>query len=98
MTPRPLLIGGKRGPLASLPVSAVASSSTQPLASSFQNLGTATLSAPMAQRYCDVALPVPLRSTFTYAVPAALAREDLIGHRVVVRFRNRPVVGVALAE
>jgi primosomal protein N' (replication factor Y) len=52
----------------------------------------------MPERYCDVALPVPLRSTFTYAVPRALAREDLIGHRVVVRFRNRPVVGVALAE
>ena len=52
----------------------------------------------MPERYCNVALPVPLRSTFTYAVPRALAREDLIGHRVVVRFRNRPVVGVALAE
>jgi primosomal protein N' (replication factor Y) (superfamily II helicase) len=52
----------------------------------------------MSQRYCDVALPVPLRSIFTYAVPAALAREDLIGRRVVVRFRNRPIVGVALAE
>ena len=97
MTPRPLLIGGKRGPLASLPVSAVSSSSIQPLASSFQNLGTATLSAPMAQRFCEVALPVPLRSTFTYAVPASFNGEELIGRRVVVPFRNRAMVGVGLS-
>jgi primosomal protein N' (replication factor Y) len=97
MTPRTLLIGGKRGPLASLPVSAVSSSSIQPLASSFQNLGTATLSAPMAQRFCEVALPVPLRSTFTYAVPASFNGEELIGRRVVVPFRNRAMVGVGLA-
>src|ERR1700747_1304122 len=97
MTPRPLLIGGKRDPRASLPVSAVSSSSIQPLASSFQNLGTATLSAPMAQRFCEVALPVPLRSTFTYAVPASFNGEELIGRRVVVPFRNRAMVGVGLA-
>src|SRR6201984_211437 len=97
MTPRPLLIGGKRDPRASLPVSAVSSSSIQPLASSFQNLGTATPSAPMAQRFCEVALPVPLRSTFTYAVPASFNGEELIGRRVVVPFRNRAMVGVGLA-
>ena len=52
----------------------------------------------MSQRYCDVALPVPLRATFTYAVPATLDGEDLIGRRVVVPFRNRSLVGVGLAE
>src|SRR5579871_1668005 len=57
----------------------------------------------MPQRYCEVALPVPLRSTFTYAVPASLNGEahesgSLIGRRVVVPFRNRAMVGVVLAE
>jgi primosomal protein N' (replication factor Y) (superfamily II helicase) len=51
----------------------------------------------MTQRYCEVALPVPLRSVFTYAVPDALDGEDLVGRRVLVPFRNRPMVGVALA-
>ncbi len=50
------------------------------------------------QRYCEVALPVPLRSTFSYAVPSALNGETLLGRRVVVPFRNRPMIGVALAE
>jgi primosomal protein N' (replication factor Y) len=50
------------------------------------------------QRYCEVALPVPLRSTFSYAVPSALNGETLVGRRVVVPFRNRPMIGVALAE
>jgi primosomal protein N' (replication factor Y) (superfamily II helicase) len=51
----------------------------------------------MTQRYCEVALPVPLRSTFTYAVPAALNGDELVGRRVVVPFRNRAIVGVCLA-
>ena len=48
----------------------------------------------MGERYCDVALPVPLRRLFTYRVPEALAVEA--GSRVVVPFRNRVLVGVAL--
>jgi primosomal protein N' (replication factor Y) (superfamily II helicase) len=51
----------------------------------------------MAQRFFDVALPVPLRSTFTYAVPASLNGEELVGRRVVVPFRNRAMIGVGLA-
>ena len=51
----------------------------------------------MTQRYCEVALPVPLRSVFTYAVPEALNGEELLGRRVLVPFRNRPMVGVVLA-
>jgi primosomal protein N' (replication factor Y) len=58
----------------------------------------ATLSAPMAARYCDVALPIPLRSTFTYAVPAALDGEILVGRRIVVPFGRRAMIGVGLAE
>ena len=49
-------------------------------------------------RYCEVAVPVPLRSTFTYAVPASLESEALIGRRVVVPFGKRAMVGVGLAE
>jgi len=52
----------------------------------------------MAQRFCEVALPGPLRSTFTYAVPPSLRDEPLIGRRVVVPFRNRAMVGIGLAE
>jgi primosomal protein N' (replication factor Y) (superfamily II helicase) len=50
------------------------------------------------QRYCEIALPVPLRSTFTYAVPPSLNGEAIVGRRVVVPFRNRPMVGVAISE
>ena len=46
--------------------------------------------------YCEVALPLPLRSTFTYAVPAPLEETVVPGSRVVVPFRNRALVGVAL--
>jgi len=52
----------------------------------------------MAARYCEVALPVPLRSTFTYAVPASLAGEALVGRRMVVPFRNRAMIGVGVTE
>ncbi|HEX5425868.1 MAG TPA: primosomal protein N' [Candidatus Acidoferrales bacterium] len=52
----------------------------------------------MPQRYCEVALPLPLRSSFTYAVPALANGESLVGRRVVVPFRNRPMIGVAIEE
>jgi len=51
----------------------------------------------MTQRYLEVALPVPLRSAFTYAVPASCNGEELVGRRVLVPFRNRPMIGVGLA-
>jgi primosomal protein N' (replication factor Y) (superfamily II helicase) len=51
----------------------------------------------MIRRYCEVALPVPLRSTFTYVVPDSLQDEDLVGRRVLVPFRNRAMVGVGLS-
>ncbi|MGC2331620.1 MAG: hypothetical protein WA581_09210, partial [Candidatus Acidiferrales bacterium] len=56
----------------------------------------------MPARYCEVALPVPLRSTFTYAVPQSLDGklngQALVGRRVVVPFRRRAMIGVVLAE
>ena len=50
-----------------------------------------------AKHYCEVALPVPLRSTFTYAIPDSLHDEDLVGRRLLVPFRNRAMVGVGLS-
>ncbi|HXJ17404.1 MAG TPA: primosomal protein N' [Candidatus Polarisedimenticolia bacterium] len=52
----------------------------------------------MTPRYCEVALPVPLRSAFTYAVPAAFDGETLVGRRVVVPFGRRTMIGVGIAE
>ncbi len=50
----------------------------------------------MAGAYCEVALPLPLRRTFTYAVPGPLTELVVPGSRVLVPFRNRALVGVAL--
>jgi len=52
----------------------------------------------MPPRYCEVALPVPLRSTFTYAVPPSLDGEPLVGRRVVVPFGRRGMIGLGLSE
>jgi len=50
----------------------------------------------MSPQYCEVALPVPLRSTFTYEIPQRLAESVCAGSRVLVPFRNRAMVGVVL--
>ncbi|MBI1750846.1 MAG: primosomal protein N' [Acidobacteria bacterium] len=50
----------------------------------------------MSGKYCEVALPLPLHSAFTYAVPPAIEDAVLPGSRVVVPFRNRALVGVVL--
>jgi primosomal protein N' (replication factor Y) len=52
----------------------------------------------MPARFVEVALPVPLRSTFTYAIPDAFNGETLLGRRVVVPFGRRAMTGVALTE
>jgi primosomal protein N' (replication factor Y) (superfamily II helicase) len=48
----------------------------------------------MSFPFCNVALPVPLRTTFTYAVPESL--RDLVqpGTRVLIPFRKKAMVGV----
>jgi len=51
----------------------------------------------MPPRYCEIALPVPVQSLFTYAIPAAFAFEELVGRRVLVPFGNRKLIGVGLA-
>jgi primosomal protein N' (replication factor Y) len=42
--------------------------------------------------YCEVALPVPLDRTFTYAVPQG--QQPTRGARVIVPFRNEKLIGV----
>jgi primosomal protein N' (replication factor Y) (superfamily II helicase) len=51
----------------------------------------------MPHLYCEVALPVPLHRTFTFSVPPELQEGPLVGSRLIVPFRRRPMVGVALS-
>jgi primosomal protein N' (replication factor Y) (superfamily II helicase) len=51
----------------------------------------------MPPRFCEVALPVPMRSLFTYSIPARFDSEELIGRRALVPFRNRKMIGVITA-
>ena len=50
----------------------------------------------MSLPFCNVALPIPLRNTFTYAVPDGLRDSVQPGNRVVVPFRNKSLVGVVV--
>jgi primosomal protein N' (replication factor Y) (superfamily II helicase) len=50
----------------------------------------------MNSAFCNVALPVPLRTTFTYAVPEALRGTLQPGSRVLVPFRKKSMVGVVV--
>lgn len=50
----------------------------------------------MSALFCNVALPVPLRTTFTYAVPEAMRDSLQLGCRVLVPFRKKSVVGVVV--
>jgi primosomal protein N' (replication factor Y) len=50
----------------------------------------------MTPPFCNVALPVPLRTTFTYAVPEALRGTLQPGSRVLVPFRKKAMVGVVV--
>jgi primosomal protein N' (replication factor Y) len=48
----------------------------------------------MIEKLCNVAVAVPLRTTFTYKVPDRLAAEIQPGSRVLVPFRRKSLVGV----
>ncbi len=50
----------------------------------------------MNSSLCNVALAVPLRTVFTYAVPEALRESVQPGSRVLVPFRNKSIVGVVV--
>ena len=54
------------------------------------------MTAP-ARRWADVAIPVPLGRSFTYAVPEALAARVCPGARVLCELGRRKVAGVVLA-
>src|SRR5580658_4460001 len=55
-----------------------------------------TLNRAMSSPFCNVALPVPLRTTFTYAVPKSLGDTLQPGTRVLVPFRKKSMVGVVV--
>ena len=48
----------------------------------------------MSDKLSNVAVAVPLRTTFTYKIPARLAAEIQVGCRVLVPFRKKSTVGV----
>jgi primosomal protein N' (replication factor Y) len=50
----------------------------------------------MSDVFCNVALAVPLRTTFTYAVPEPLRDTVQPGSRVLVPFRKKSMVGVVV--
>jgi len=50
----------------------------------------------MTLPFCNVALPVPLRNTFTYAIPESLRESPQPGSRVLVPFRNKSLVGIVV--
>ena len=50
----------------------------------------------MPPSFCNVALPVPLRTTFTYAVPASMRGTVPCGSRVLVPFRSKSLIGVVV--
>ena len=48
--------------------------------------------------YLQIALPIPMRQSFTYLVPPALEQETFVkGDRVLVPFGHRNLIGVVLA-
>jgi primosomal protein N' (replication factor Y) len=49
-----------------------------------------------APRFIQVALPLPLFQTFTYAVEEGLANPVVVGSRVVVPLRSGKEVGVCI--
>jgi primosomal protein N' (replication factor Y) len=50
----------------------------------------------MSASFCNVALPVPLRNSFTYAIPEAFRAQVQPGSRVLVPFRKKSLVGVVV--
>ena len=53
---------------------------------------------PSAERLVEIALPLPLLRTFTYAVRTPTRHPLVAGCRVVVPVRNRRVIGICVGE
>src|SRR5690554_5137984 len=49
-------------------------------------------------RYVSVVLPLPVEKGFTYAVPADVGNQPLLGCRVLVPFGRKKLTGVVVAE
>ncbi|MBK8811626.1 MAG: primosomal protein N' [Acidobacteria bacterium] len=47
--------------------------------------------------FVEVALPIPLRQTFTYRLPESLAERVRLGARLIVPFKTRQLTGYAVA-
>ncbi len=56
--------------------------------------GAYAINTPPMPSYCDVALPVPLESTFTYRLDG---RQAVVGGRVLVPFRDKRLTGIVTA-
>ncbi|MGD8869862.1 MAG: primosomal protein N' [Gemmatimonadales bacterium] len=56
--------------------------------------GDARGGEPRSERFARVALPLPLRKTFTYRIPADLAGDVFVGRRVDVPFGRRVLSGI----
>jgi primosomal protein N' (replication factor Y) (superfamily II helicase) len=52
---------------------------------------------PAEKRFVEVALPLPLRKTFTYGLRPELSQKVSIGSRVIVPFANRTLTGYVVA-
>src|SRR5580692_5101805 len=65
------------------------------LLSKFSTGRSPTLGIALMPLYCEVALPVPLDRTFTYAVRDG--QRPLRGARVIVPFRNEKLIGIVLS-
>ena len=48
------------------------------------------------KKFADIAVALPVESTFTYAVPEELRLDARLGKRVLVPFGNRTVTGYIL--
>jgi primosomal protein N' (replication factor Y) (superfamily II helicase) len=57
---------------------------------------TAEAAEAIPFRFAEVAVPLPMRQSFTYRIPDELQRSDLIGRAVRVPFRGRKLVGVVV--
>src|SRR5829696_4907399 len=53
--------------------------------------------SPLAPRYVEVALPLPIRRTFTYGLPVGFADRVKVGSRVLVPFGRQFLTGYAVA-
>lgn len=56
-----------------------------------------TVTESTAPQFAEVALPLPLRQTFTYSLPLALQDNVKLGARLLVPFGNRQLTGYVVA-